>query len=121
MPLFYSHQPDEEVTINQQFIELDNWIEHFEFIAKELNYLIKLIHILQFKNNFNLELMNKKEENNYLLSLFYDFRNKSENSLECMDIPYDMYYVNQQELYREQYLIFIRGYRKFKTEILSKL
>ena len=120
MPLFYS-QTDEEITIRQQSIELDNWIEHFEFIGKELNYLSKLIRISQFKNIFNSELLNKKEENNYLLSLFYDFKNKNENVIECMDIPWDMHYANQHELYREQYLIFIREYRTLKIEILNIL
>jgi len=120
MPLFYNHQSDEEITISQQSIELDNWIEHFEFIALEINHLVKLNTELKFKN-LNLELLNKKEENNYLLSLFSDFRNESENAIECMDIACDMYYVNQHKMYREQYLIFIKAYRKLKIEVLSIL
>lgn len=120
MPLFYDHQLDEEKILNQQSIELENWIEHFEFVAEEINYLGKLIRVSQFKKHFDVDLQNKKEENIYLLSLFYNYRNKSETEIESIDIPFDIYNDNQHELYRNQYLYFIRAYRILKKEIYKR-
>lgn len=120
MPLFYDHQSDEEITIKRQTVELANWIEHFEFIAVEIHYLDSLKNVLKTNNELILELLSKKEENEYLLSLFYDFRNKSEDVIECLDIACDMYFTNQHEIYRNQYLAFIRSYRILKIEIIGK-
>lgn len=119
MPLFYNHQSDEEITIKQQIVELATWIEHLEFIGIEINHLEKLKKELVINNILTFELIQKNEKNEILLSQLYDYSNKIDNSIECMDVACDMYYVNQHEVFRNQYLNFIREYRALKIEVFS--
>ena len=119
MPLFYNHESDEEISVKLQTKELANWIEHLEFVTTEINHLLKLKKELVINKILEKELLDKKEENEVLLSIFYNYRSKVENSIECMDIACDMYYLNQQEIFREQYLFYVREYRALKAEILA--
>ncbi|SRX52446.1 hypothetical protein [Aequorivita sp. CIP111184] len=123
----YDHDTPETITFKNNCIELDNWINHFGYIEKEIDNLLNLSkgdlsNTLQNEDVLN-KLSIKKEENIINLNAFRKYKDSLPQAAECEDVDCDMFYVNEHEKYRKAYMFHLEKYRNIKEEyfnILSK-
>ncbi len=123
----YDHDSPEAITFKNNSIELENWLEHFSYIDKEISSLLDIGKTERFDaievKSILLSLQNKREENTSTIDDFNNYRNNLPKAAECEDVSCDMFYVNEHERYRKSYRAHLESYRKIKEEyfkILSK-
>ncbi|WP_378186993.1 hypothetical protein ACE939_01435 [Aquimarina sp. W85] len=121
----YHHDNDLDVTHKINTIELKNWINHLQYIKKELNNLINLCTEElpgKFKNESVLEKFKKKrKENEQLLNAFSTYMLSRENIKECEDTQCDMIFITEHESYRRSYVYHLDKYRRLKDEFFVKV
>jgi hypothetical protein len=123
----YDHDSPEIITFKNNTIELDNWINHLEYIEKEISNLLnlskaELLNAMEQKPVL-MKLSIKKEENNNNLNAFKRYRDGLPQAAECEDVDCDMFYITEHERYRKVYMYHLEKYRRVKEEyfnILSK-
>ncbi len=123
----YNHDTPETITFKNNCIELDNWINHLEYIEKEINNLLNLSKA-ELANALDrqpvlMKLFTKKGENNTNLNAFRKYKDGLPQAAECEDVDCDMFYVTEHERYRKVYMYHLEKYRRVKEEyfnILSK-
>ena len=124
---FYDHDSPEAITYKSNSIELENWLDHFSYIDKEISSLLNIgkterINTIEFKPLLS-SLEKKKEENAIIIDEFNNYKNNLPKAAECEDVSCDMFYVNEHERYRKSYRTHLESYRNIKEEyfkILSK-
>ena len=121
----YHHDSDVDVTHKINSIELDNWINHLNYIKKELKNLIALCGV-DLSNKLNDESVvqkfkKKDAENDILLNTLQNYMNSRKSIIECEDTQCDMAYITEHESYRRGYLYHLEKYRKVKDEFFNKV
>ncbi len=121
----YQHDSDVDVTHKTNSIELDNWINHLNYIKKELKNLIALcgkgLNNKLDSKSILLKFKKKEAENEILLHALHKYVNSRRNIIECEDTHCDMAYITKHENYRRGYLYHLDKYRKVKDEFYSKV
>lgn len=121
----YYHDSEIMVTHKINSTELDNWINHLNYINKELNNLIDLCgEDLNGKINeesVSEKLHKKKSENETLLRALQKYLLSREKIVECEDTHCDMAYIKNHESYRWSYLYHLDKYRRLKDEFFREL
>ncbi|TYP73681.1 hypothetical protein BD809_105272 [Aquimarina intermedia] len=121
----YNHDNDLDVTHKINTIELKNWINHLQYINKELNNLISLCSEElngKLKDESVLDKFKKKEtENDHLLNAFSAYMLSREKITECEDTKCDMVFITEHESYRRSYLYHLDKYRRLKDEFFIKV
>ena len=123
----YNHDTPETIAFKNNTIELDNWINHLEYIEKEITNLVNLSKV-ELANALDqhpvlMKLSIKKKENNTTLNSFRKYKDGLPQAAECEDVDCDMFYVTEHERYRKVYMYHLEKYRRVKEEyfnILSK-
>ncbi len=121
----YDHDTPETITFKNNWIELDNWIGHLEYIEKEIVNLLnlsngELFNILE-EQPVLMRLSIKKEENRINLNAFRKYKNSLPLATECEDVDCDMFYISEHERYRKIYLYHLEKYRRVKEEYFNIL
>lgn len=121
----FHHDGNVDITHKINTMELDNWINHLEYINKELINLISIC-TKDFKNKLNDEsvqerFIKKKIENETLLKALQKYRNSRAHIVECEDTQCDMVYITEHESYRRSYLYHLDKYRRLKDEFFNKI
>ncbi|QAA82013.1 hypothetical protein EI546_09885 [Aequorivita sp. H23M31] len=123
----YDHDSPEAITYKNNSIELENWLEHFQYIHKEISSLLDIGKTERANSSefgpILLNLQNKQEENSATIDDFNNYKNNLPKAAECEDVSCDMFYVNEHERYRKSYRAHLESYREIKEEyfrILSK-
>jgi len=121
----YQHDNDIDVTHKINTIELDNWINHLEYISKEMSNLLRMSDMdfnEKFEDDILFKKLQKKEiENNTLLKALKKYAGSRMNIAECDDTQCDMVYINEHETYRRSYLYHLDKYRKLKDEFFTTI
>ncbi|ETN96486.1 hypothetical protein SAMN04487906_2873 [Zhouia amylolytica] len=107
--------------IRKDYTEVSNWIEHLEFIAKELmtlkdiaqQYLVE--HALEYSFDAYLE------ENRSDISALYNYRFTLEGQKECQDVDCDVFYKEHHESIREKYHETVDKYKRLKNKVIGNL
>jgi|SRR5690625_257869 len=121
MAQFFNHESEGEITNKKDTFELKNWINHLDFINKELDYLVALVQ-KHTKNDGLLTLLQQQQTlNNDELSAFYNYAPSISESQECDDVNCDIFYLNKHEEFRNKYLEYLKGYRKLKSQTFETL
>ncbi len=123
----YDHDSPEAITFKNSSIELDNWIEHLNYIEKEIINLLNLGKSELSKNFDSQTILDKlsreKEANAATIDTFLKYKETLPKAAECEDVDCDMFYVTEHERFRKTYLAHLKKYRGVKEEyfdILSK-
>ena len=121
----FNHDTDVDLTHKINTMELDNWINHLQYMQKEL---INLIGICDKELNEKLEndsvlkrFQKKEKENETLLSALLRYANSRAHIAECEDTQCDMVYITEHESYRRSYLYHLDKYRRLKDEFFEKV
>lgn len=116
---------DLDVTHKINTIELDKWINHLEYIKKEIVNLINLCNTEWSKKQENdsvlLHLQKKEVENETLLNALRKYVISRTHLVECEDTQCDMVYIKEHESYRRSYLYHLDKYRKLRNEFFNKV
>nr|WP_321227982.1 hypothetical protein [uncultured Psychroserpens sp.] len=121
----YDHDNDLDVTHKINTIELDNWINHLEYIRKELVNLINLcsgdLNKKLDNDSVFVRFQKKKIENENLFNALTKYAASRTNISECEDTQCDMVYITEHESYRRSYLYHLDKYRRLKDEFFDKV
>lgn len=121
MTQFFNHESEGEITNKKDTFELKNWINHLDYITKELEYLAALVE--KYTTNIKLAEIIKQQqvENKEELSSFYNYAPSISDSQECDDVDCDIFYLNKHEEFRNRYLQYLEKYRKLKENTFETL
>jgi hypothetical protein len=121
----YNHDSPEAITFKNNFIELDNWIEHLNYIEKEIVNLLNLGKAelsKAFESHTIIDkLAREKETNAASIDAFLKYKEGLPKAAECEDVDCDMFYVTEHERYRKTYLAHLKRYREVKEEYFNVL
>lgn len=121
----YNHDTPEAIAFKNNSIELDNWIEHLNYIEKEIINLLnlgntELSKVFESKNVIE-KLAREKETNTAAIDAFLKYKEGLPKAAECEDVDCDMFYVTEHEKFRKTYLAHLKRYREVKEEYFSTL
>ncbi|MDN3722947.1 hypothetical protein QRD02_01010 [Aequorivita sp. SDUM287046] len=123
----YDHDSPEAITFKNSSIELDNWIEHLNYIEKEIENLLNLgkkeLSKAFDSENVLQKLAEEKESNTATIDAFLKYKESLPKAAECEDADCDMFYITEHERFRKSYSAHLKKYREVKEEyfnILSK-
>lgn len=121
----YDHDSPESINYKNSSIELEDWIEHINYIEKEISSLLKLIKTDHLQSeDFQTKLTSlelNRESNINILDELMKYRNTLPNAAECEDVECDMFYVNEYMRYRKLYRDHLESYRRIKEEFFQLL
>ncbi|WP_310993322.1 hypothetical protein [Aequorivita marina] len=121
----YDHDSPEAITYKHNSIESENWVEHLNYIDKEIKNLLNLSRT-ELANNFQSQpviskLEKEKEANTEAIDKFLNYRESLPKAAECEDVDCDMFYVGEHEKFRKTYISHLKKYRKVKEEYFDVL
>ena len=121
----YSHDSPEAIAYKNNYIELENWIGHLNYVEKEIINLINLGNT-ELTTSFIIQpvltkLERKREENKLQLLALLRYKDDLPKAAECEDVECDMFYVTEHEKFRNDYLKHLDKYRNIKEEYFSVL
>ncbi len=121
----YDHDSDIDVTHKINTIELDNWINHLNYIKKELKNLTKLyagdLEVKMQDKDIISRFEKKQAENETLLNVLHRYQSSRTDIIECEDMQCDMNYITEHETYRRSYLYHLDKYRRLKDEFFERV
>lgn len=121
----YSHDSPEAIAYKNNYIELENWMDHLHYMEKEIINLIKLGNT-ELTTSFAIEpvlskLERKKEQNKLHLIALSRYKEDLPKAAECEDVACDMFYITEHEKFRNDYLKHLEKYRNIKEEYFGVL
>ncbi len=121
----YNHDTPEAIAFKNNCIELDNWIDHLNYIEKEIVNLLnlgasELAKVFESKDILE-RLHREKEANAAAIDAFLKYKEGLPKAAECEDVACDMFYVNEHERFRKNYQTHLKRYRGLKEEYFAIL
>ncbi len=121
----YEHDTDVDITHKLNSIELHNWIDHLEYIRREVDSFLALCGE-GFKERTEgdkvfKEFQKKEAENDELIALLNNYLHARSEIAECEDTQCDMVYVRKHEAFRRNYLDHLEKYRGLKDEFFTSV
>ncbi len=121
----YDHDSPEAITYKHNSIESENWVEHLNYIDKEITNLLNLSKT-ELAKRFESETIISKLKNEKLLNTdaidsLLKYRESLPKAAECEDVDCDMFYVGEHEKFRKTYIAHLKQYREVKEEYFSVL
>ncbi|MDR6302264.1 hypothetical protein [Mesonia maritima] len=117
----FLHEDEHSISHKRNTKELEHWISHLIFIAKEIDYLHKLCKADKRKECYflEIELDRKKNRNKQLLSTLVKYSKSRDLLNECDDMQCDRLFIHHHEIYRSKYFRFISEYRAVKEKLFN--
>lgn len=119
--MYYENASEIQIIQTRSFKELDIWISHVNYLKEECDRLAKIAAKLIKKSELGDALLLMTQKSTDLITELYNARNATENLNECDDVACDLFYLNEHESTRENYIKHIENYRKLKEEVLLNL
>ncbi len=121
----YNHDSPESITHKNNFTELENWINHLNYIEKEITNLVNLGEAsfsVKSKEHPVLEKFKaQREENASKLKELNKYKDGLPRVLECEDMECDMFFITEHENFRKLYMKHLENYRRVKEEYFANL
>lgn len=120
----YDHDSLESITYKNNSIESETWVEHLNYIDKEITNLLNLKS--EFIENAELQaiiskLKHEQADNADAIDTFLKYRETLPKAAECEDVECDMFYVGEHEKFRKAYIAHLKKYREVKEQYFSVL
>jgi hypothetical protein len=121
----YNHDSPEAITFKNNYIELENWIDHLNYIEKEITNLVNLGKTeLTVNSEFHpilLKFITEKVDNAEKIKTFNKYKDGMPKAAECEDVECDMFFITEHEKFRKTYMTHLADYRKVKEEYFNIL
>lgn len=118
---FNAHEADAHIMWKKDVLEVGQWTESLGFIEEELGLLIALAERYPKNSDLRSRLEEKRRKNTFLSGELFRYGNTLKNALECDDLACDTYYLDNHEQQRIVHLEHLKGYRKLKIELYTKM
>ncbi|MGS2764916.1 hypothetical protein [Sinomicrobium sp. M5D2P9] len=118
---FYTHEDDRLILKKKDKVEVGNWLEHLEFIGREIEYLIPLESRTPGNDQLSRELYTIRRENTLHMAALCRYEHSLMNALECDNMECDAFYLNNHEKNRSSYTGHLRKYEALKTRVFARL
>ncbi|ARN77205.1 hypothetical protein BST97_03960 [Nonlabens spongiae] len=122
------HTHDNEVDIAHKInaMELQNWINHLNYIKSEVSNLIVFYNVKSSENRLEQERLTQRFEmiqvdNEVILAQLNKFKASRDAIDECDNMQCDMTFIQEHETCRRMYLFHIDKYRKLKDTFFAAL
>lgn len=121
----YDHDSPEAIANKHNSIESENWVEHLNYIDKEITNLLDLSKAELSKKLEShpviAKLAKEKEDNAEAIDSFLNYRESLPKAAECEDVDCDMFYIGEHEKFRKTYIAHLKKYRTIKEEYFTVL
>lgn len=121
----YNHDSPDAITFKNNYIELENWLDHLNYIEKEITNLVNLGKSeLTNKSESHpvlLKFIKEKEGNDLKIGEFQKYKDGLPRAAECEDVECDMFFISEHENFRNAYMKHLANYRKVKEEYFNVL
>lgn len=121
----YNHDSQEAITFKNNYIELENWIDHLNYIEKEITNLVNLgkseLTVNSESHPVLLKFITEKDKNAEKLRDFEKYKDGLPKAVECEDVECDMYFISEHEKFRNAYMKHLADYREVKEEYFNIL
>lgn len=121
----YNHDSPESIAYKNNYIELENWLAHLNYIGKEITNLVNLGKSgLTDKTESHPVLekfLKEKAVNDLRIIEFQKYQDGLPRAAECEDVECDMFFVSEHEKFRKTYMKHLENYREVKEEYFSVL
>ncbi|MDR6300979.1 hypothetical protein [Mesonia maritima] len=117
----FFHDDEHNISHKRNTYELEHWISHLIFIAKEIDYLHKMCKTDKGKECYflKIELDRNKNKNKQLISRLEKYGKSRDILNECEDMECDRLFIHHHEIYRSKYYRFIAEYRAIKEKLFN--
>ena len=119
----YDHDTDIDITHKINSMELTNWINHLQYIKKELSNFISIcnkeLNAKLDDDNVIYRFNKKQNENDVLLKALLQYNGNRSKIIECEDTECDMVYISEHESYRRSYIYHLDKYRRLKDDFFN--
>ena len=121
----FNHDSTESIILKSNFVELESWISHLNYIEKEISNLMNLGNT-EFSTALEyqpilVKLSVKIDENRLKLNELTRYRDSLPQMAECEDIDCEMYFISEHKKYRKIYKSHLNSYRSVKEEYFEVL
>lgn len=121
----YNHDSPEAITFKNNYIELENWLDHLNYIEKEITNLVNLgkaeLTVNSESHPVLLKFKKEKITNDLKITEFQKYQDGLPRAVECEDVECDMFFISEHEKFRKAYMKHLENYRKIKEEYFSVL
>lgn len=121
----YNHDSPESIAYKNNYVELENWLDHLNYIEKEITNLVNLGKSELTSNSEThpilLKFIKEKDVNNLQVLEFQKYQDGLPRAAECEDVECDMFFVSEHEKFRKTYMKHLENYRKVKEEYFNVL
>lgn len=121
----YDHDSPEAITYKNNLIESENWVEHLNYIDKEITNLLSLSKSEIAKRLDTevviMKLISKQGDNVSTINAIFNYRESLPKAAECEDVGCDMFYVGEHDKFRKTYIAHLKKYRELKEEYFTLL
>ncbi|RNL80796.1 hypothetical protein ED312_18805 [Sinomicrobium pectinilyticum] len=118
---FHIHEDDRLIMKKKDKAEVGNWLEHLEFISREIEYLIPLESRTPGNDLLSRALYAIRRENTLQMAALCRYENSMVNALECDNMECDAFYLNNHEKNRNTYIEHLRKYEALKSKVFARL
>lgn len=122
----FTHDNEIDVAHKINAIELENWINHLNYVKSEVDNLTSFYNAQSDRKRNSKESMiqrfeMKRVENDVLLDAISRYKNTRSQLIECDSTDCDMSFINEHESCRRMYLYHIDKYRKLKDQFFNEI
>lgn len=118
---FQFHEPDNQIMVKKDRVEIMAWMDDLRFVGLELEYLIGLENQLLEDRQLFQQLYGIKSENHNRLAELVRYETVMSKAVECDTTECDSFFLYQHEKNRETFQDHIKKYRHIKISVLSKI
>ena len=121
----YNHDSPESIDYKNNYVELENWLSHLDYISKEISNLVNLgnskLAINSEVHPILLKFIKEKDANESRIVEFQKYQDGLPRAAECEDVECDMFFISEHEKFRNTYIKHLENYRKVKEEYFDAL
>ena len=111
---YFDHDSDDQIIQKRSENELAHWLSHVNFITYEGDRMAKIASNVLNNTQLRDAFLNTIEESILVTKTLNAYKKAMPNYKECDHLECDMFYINQHEEVRRDYLKLIATYRELK-------
>lgn len=122
----FNHDSEMDMVHKINTLELENWINHLNYVHRELDSLTVFYRKQRDRNLESASAILERFEiiyvdNSIILKSLIEHSNARKNAIECDSTACDMSFISEHETYRRLYLFHIDKYRKQKDMFFNQI
>ncbi|RSK40322.1 hypothetical protein [Mangrovimonas spongiae] len=118
---YFDHDSDDQIIQKRSENELTLWVNHVSYIIEESDRLAKIASNLLKESVLRDRFLIMIERAIVVSKVLSNYKKAMPNYKECDHLECDLYYINEHEKVRQEYLKIIKDNRELKEEFYTQL